>query len=438
MTIPGGVVTPAGAIPTAAGVTAENAIAIVPWNAGSGFLFGDKYATGVSPTQPANDAVFKNGSQTPFVDGISATSSHHQSGLSFDEVGTFNGEMIVTGDSTIYLYNAGGALVASYTGPAGYVLQAAAVAPRSYPNYPGYLFVTAMPAANIDNSNPIGNGIILTVAPGAPSGSAAVLFATTTGLPYLESIHFITPDTLSCSIGGFSYFASGYATGTQINTVSTNGAILAWTPAQLSVAGAVGHYLVQNEEFAGAQPGAIFMDAGLPTEKLFSDTTGPGNTGYQLEDTAIVQCQPARGCPATQGFWHQANHWPKASGTADGVTWDAPAKTLTIGVYTYTPNQILQLLPSGSLHTGGVENNLSQFIAAALNLIAGAQHTATIDGIIATIAGDLANTNLFLPAPLNIPAKAAADLNSFGAALDAYNSATGVGCNEGAGLNTGN
>jgi len=64
------------------------------------------------------------------------------------------------------------------------------------------------------------------------------------------------------------------------------------------------------------------------------------------------------GCPATQGFWHKASHWPTVSGTADGVTWDKSAKTLTIGGTTYTQAQILELLPSGSLHSGGVENDL--------------------------------------------------------------------------------
>jgi hypothetical protein len=112
---------------------------------------------------------------------------------------------------------------------------------------------------------------------------------------------------------------------------------------------------------------------------------------------------------------------------------------LSIGAQTYTQAQILDLLPSGALHTGGVENDLSQFIAAALNVIAGAQQTLQINSIIGTIAADLSGTNLFVPSATapNIPAKAAADLAKYGDSLDGYNSATGLGCSEGAGLNTG-
>ena len=98
---------------------------------------------------------------------------------------------------------------------------------------------------------------------------------------------------------------------------------------------------------------------------------------------------------------------------------------LTIGGISYTQAQILQLLPSGSLHKGGVGNDLSQFIAAALNVIAGAQQTLLVNFIIATINADLTGVNLFSPPPLNIPSKAAADLVKYGDALDAYNSATG-------------
>jgi hypothetical protein len=451
ITIPGGAVSSLSTLPAVAPpLTAENSVAIVPSPAGSGFTPGNKYATSDSPTNSANDAVFNISSGSPvlFIDGIAVppvsdnANAQHQIDISFDAVGTFQGALIVTADDTISLYNSTPTLIASYKGPHNFVLQGSVVAPLSYAACPGCIFVTAMPTGDVDNPTPTGNGEILTVSPGALSGSAAVLFATTTGIPKPESIQFVTPASQSCTIGDFTYFASGYATGGQINTpLPTNGAILAWTPAQLSLAGAVGHYLVQDEEITGGGIGAIYIDAGLATQKLFSDTTGTGNTGYQVEDTTIVQCKPATGCPATQGFWHKAEHWPTVSGTVDGVTWNASTKLLTIGTgagaETYTQAQILQLLPSGSLHTGGVENDLSQFIAAALNLIAGAQHTATIDGIIATIVADLSGHNLFSPPPLTIPTQAATDLAKFGDALDAYNSAKGLGCSEGSGLSKG-
>jgi hypothetical protein len=439
ITVPGGVVSSVGTIPAgnpAPAMGAENSVTIVRSPAGSGFTPGDRYTTGPSPSGACGvgsfDAVYKNGSL--FIDCLTSTTSKHQIDVRFDEVGSFNGAMIITNDNHIGLYNSTPTLLASYTGPAGFVLQASAVSPLSYSACPGCIFVTAIPAGNIDHFPPVGNGEVLTVSPSAASGSAAVLFATTNGLPEPESIDFITPETLSCTIGGFTLFASGYATGTQINgATSTSGAILAWTPLQL--ASAVGHFLVQDEEFGSAAPptpGGIFIDGQFSTP--FSLTT------YQLEDTTIAQCRPATGCPATQGFWHKASHWPTVSGSIAGVSWNALTQKLSIGAQTYTQDQILELLPSGSLHTGGVENDLSQFIAAALNVIAGGQQTLQINFIIGTIAADLSGTNLFVPSATapNIPAgKATADLLQFGGALDSYNSATGLGCSEGAGLNTG-
>jgi len=62
---------------------------------------------------------------------------------------------------------------------------------------------------------------------------------------------------------------------------------------------------------------------------------------------------------------------------------------MVIGQITYTQGQLLALLPSGALHTGGYVNALSQFIAAVLNLTAGAKH-ASIDTTVSTINSDLA------------------------------------------------
>jgi hypothetical protein len=432
-----GAVTSAGSIPTAAGINAENGLAIAP-GIGSGFTAGDKFASGVSTTNSANDAVYKNGSGTPFIDGISASLSKHQTGLGFDEVGSFSGALIVTADATISLYNSAGTLLAHYTGPAGFVLQASTVAPLSYAACPGCIFVTAMPSGNIDNPTPSGNGEILTVAPSAANGSAAVLFATTTGIPEPESIQFVTNNSLSCSVGGFSFFASGYATDSQLNSVSTSGAILAWKPAQLTPL--VGHFLVQNEEFAGPLHGAIYEDGDVT--KVFSDTTTDTNSvGYQLEDTAIIQCPvaPPTGCPATQGFWHKASHWPNVTKLIDGVIYNGGTDhSMVIGGIKYTQSQLLLIMPSGALHTGGYVNALSQFVAAVLNLAVGAQ-TDNIDSTISAINADLAGIPFITGTSLApISSSLKATLASFETALDSYNSAVGLGCSEGSGLTLGN
>src|SRR4029077_18410163 len=88
---------------------------------------------------------------------------------------------------------------------------------------------------------------------------------------------------------------------------------------------------------------------------------------------------PAGGCPATQGFWDKAANWPNVSDPVllAGVTYN-PNHSMIIGGITYTQAQLLAIMPSGSLHTGGYVNALSQFVAAVVNLAAGAQ-TAGID-----------------------------------------------------------
>ena len=84
------------------------------------------------------------------------------------------------------------------------MLQASTVSPTSYLACPGCIEVTAEPVGNINNPTPSGSGEILTVSPGAASGSSAALFATTTGIPEPESIQFVTANSPSCNVGGFS------------------------------------------------------------------------------------------------------------------------------------------------------------------------------------------------------------------------------------------
>ena len=120
ITIPGGVVSTDFPIPTN-GVTTgtENGIANVPTPALSGFTSGDVYATGASAAFPGNDAIYKNGAL--FVDDIPDYLSQLHTSLAFDSVGSFNGDLFVTADRQIFLYNSSGTLVATYNGPAGYV-----------------------------------------------------------------------------------------------------------------------------------------------------------------------------------------------------------------------------------------------------------------------------------------------------------------------------
>jgi hypothetical protein len=174
---------------------------------------------------------------------------------------------------------------------------------------------------------------------------------------------------------------------------------------------------------------------------------GLQNNGSDVQSLLIEVPVPpvATGCPATQGFWHKANRWPNSNNAVDGIIYTGATKSITIGGISYTQGQLLALLPSGSLHTGGYVNALSQFIAAVLNLVSGAQH-ASIDATVSTINTDLTGVTFvtgsgtaldpYVLAPIS--ASLQATLSGFENTLNNYNSAAGLGCTEASGLSLGN
>lgn len=186
--------------------------------------------------------------------------------------------------------------------------------------------------------------------------------------------------------------------------------------------------------------------AGQIVAILLDGGDGVTNNGADLQSLIIEVTVPpqATGCPATQGFWHKADRWPNFNKSIDGVIYNGATKSMTIGGITYTQGQLLALLPSGSLHTGGYVNALSQFIATVLNLVSGAQH-AGIDATVTTINTDLTGITFvsgsgtaldpYVLAPIS--ASLQATLSGFEDTLNNYNSAVGLGCNEGSGLNLG-
>jgi hypothetical protein len=173
------------------------------------------------------------------------------------------------------------------------------------------------------------------------------------------------------------------------------------------------------------------------------------NVDMQLEGFNLVTCNvpppppPPGGCPATQGFWHKGGNWPTGTGTinVDGVIYNYANQSMKIGTTTYTQAELLQVMPSGTLHPGDYGNSLSQFIAAVLNIAAGAQHTAAGDAAISSDATALAGVSIFCGSKDNslcsVSSTVVSTVEGNESALDDYNSAVGLGCSEGAGLNTG-
>jgi hypothetical protein len=235
---------------------------------------------------PANEAVYKNGSFVPFIDGIPA--SNHHAGITFDTAGTFGFDLIVTAEGSVTGYNPAATPQFHYPAPANYVLEGATVAPLTYSPCPGCLFITGELSSNVNNPNPVGMGAIFFVTPGTPSGSMVTKLTDTPGVEP-EGLVFVG-NNLSCTLGGYSYFVSGYATGGDLDSPSsTSGAILAYTPAQLSTV--AGQFLVPDEGSLAGGPGKI---------SAFSAATGTfspfSTTAYQLEGSTILQCPAGPVC----------------------------------------------------------------------------------------------------------------------------------------------
>jgi hypothetical protein len=385
-----------------------------------GFTAGDTFVTGVSTTNSNNEEVFRNGS-TKFIDGI--PSSAHHAGLTFDTAGTFGFDLIVAAEGSVTGYDSTGAAKFTYAAPANYVLEGATVVPLTDAACPGCLYITAELTSNVGNPHPSGPGAIFLVTPGTPSGSTITLWSLTPGSEP-EGLVFVGHN-LSCSLLGasgasYSYFVSGYATGSQIDTSNaTNGAILAYTPAQL--APYAGQFLVPDEGSLNG-PGIVHAFSGPGASTVFS------TTGYQLEGSTILQC-PSSGCPATFGFWK--NHPLPSSMFVGGNT--------SIGCHSYSAADLVAILDQNAGGGNAVIILAHQLIAAIANYDAGAQQTSAATAAIGSAVALLcANSINMSTSVVQASTALGQQMTALADVLDKYNSATGLNCQEGAGLTTGN
>ena len=393
------------AIPEA-GTCAENYLTIA--SGLGGFTVGDTFATGVSTTNSADEEVFKNGT-TKFIDLLPSSKNH--AGIAFDTSGTFGFNLIVTTEGAVTGYDPTATATFTYPTPADYVLEGAAVAPLTYGPCPGCLFVTAVTPSDV-NGPPVGNGAIFFVTPGTPSGTTMTLYSSTPG-PEPEGLVFVG-NNLSCTLAGangaaYSYFVSGYATGSQEeNGQSTSGAVLAYTPAQLTPF--AGQFLVPDEQ------GVISAFSAPGVSTTFS------NTGYQLEGSTILSC-PSGGCPATFGFW---KHHPFPASMFSGGT-------TSIGCHNYDAATLVAILNQNPGGGNAVIILAHQLIAAIANYDAGGKQTpaatAAIGSALALLcANNIDMTTSFVKANTTLGQQMTTLANT----LDAYNSSA-PNC-EGSGL----
>jgi hypothetical protein len=307
------------------------------------------------------------------------------------------------------------------------------------PGCGGCLYVTS--------TDPGSNGQIYTAKPG---DTTLTLVATAPGASGTEAepegILFVPPLACTLTNTGLAYFVSAYASDGQIDDpFSTSGALLGYTPAQLT--GLSGKALIP---FEGDQsnPGVIFsFDPGTNTFSPFSAPASPTGAPYQLEGASMTACTPAAGgCPATQGYW---KHHAMAT------------STLILGSVSYTDAELVTLLDTAPKGGDATLILVHQLIAALANEAAGAKHLGVTElGVSVDTA--IADAQLLLTSPLPVggftgasPAGVVYPINLHNSSstwfvqsgttlggyfttlsnvLDAYNSAVGLNCSEGSGL----
>lgn len=233
-----------------------------------GFSAGKLYIAGVYNNTPVIfEAPASGGSYSIFAPLPVAGSSTPHTALTFDTSGTFGFDLIATGINGIQGYNSSGQITFTYPNPdqGNAYLEAATVAPLTYSQCPGCLFITAEPL----NGQA---GAIYVIHPGAPSGTVPTFFASAPHEP--EGIVFVPAS--SCSYNGDTYFVSAYSNTPGNPLYSSGGAVLGYTAQQLS--SYAGQFLVPDEA-----TGIIYAYNGT-TSTVFS------RTGYQLEASTAAVC----------------------------------------------------------------------------------------------------------------------------------------------------
>jgi len=267
------------------------------------------------------------------------------SGITFDHVGTFGFDMIVTCNNG-NAYRVSPAGIPTFVASTGTFLEGPAIPPVTFGPLGGQIW------AADENSGTVW----------AISNGGAVTPAVTYASP--ESVHVIPPNPCSFGNSNGALFSAMYA----------DNQIWKWPPSDLTGLG--GNVLVTSE-LGGGIALVTFNGTSYETSSFSSETN-------QHEGSALVDCAvppPTGQCPLTQGYWK--NH-PDA--------W--PVTSLTLGSETYTEAELLAIL-----HTpvrGDASLILAhQLIAAKLNIANGSDPTpvsATIadaDSLLSGFAGQL-------------------------------------------------
>jgi len=223
--------------------------------------------------------------------------------------------------------------------------------------------------------------------------------------PDLESVSYVT--STQCTFGGSSYFQTEYAANQ----------IVGYSPSQLAGVGATGKLLAPQES-----TNKLYI---YPGSSSFSVPVNFFSTAVQSQEMGTMVTCPARGCPATQGYWKH-HTFPRNLFSSNG--------TLMIGTDSYTASQLVAILNTPPKGGNAVLILGHQLIAALANAAAGAQVPSSV--AIAIYQAEMLYTvnNLSLSSTVADSSNLGQQLTALSNVLDSYNSATGLNCQEASGL----
>jgi hypothetical protein len=267
------------------------------------------------------------------------------SGITFDHVGTFGLDMIVTcNNGNVYRLNSAG--TPTFVASTGTFLEGPAIPAVTFGPLGGQIW------AADENSGTVW----------AISSGGSVTPAVSSASP--ESVHVIPPNPCSFGNSNGALFSAMYA----------DNQIWKWPPSDLTGLG--GDVLVTSE-FGGGIALVTFNGTSYVTSTFSSEPD-------QHEGSALVDCAvppPTERCPFTQGYWkNHSDAWPVTS--------------LTLGSETYTEAELLAILRTPVRGDASLIL-VHQLIAAKLNIANGSDPTpvsatiANADTLLSAFAGKL-------------------------------------------------
>jgi len=385
---------------------AEPYLALAATSNLGGFTAGAAYVT-----QGANIYVVPPGGglATPLtINGTALTAVQGHSGIGFDTVGSFSGDLIFASSDGVWTITSTGfaskiAVVGVSTTSVVY-LESPAVAPD------GTLYVTAEDDSLSDAGRGPYSGLYKLV-----SGVLTLVPPSAATIQAPEAIQFVPQQACSLDIKGVPYqaFLSVFSAGSAGSDLPTDSFIDGFLTTDISPN--AGKALVTyeysiNSGFASDYDMKVF-DPGLATFKTFTDVQD------QLEGFNLVTCHvpppPPSVCPLTLGFWknHQSA-WPKSV-----------VFPYTIGGVSYTAANFETILSTPPKGGNAVQILGMQLIAAILNVANGAPATPLIAQANTLLA---ANSINLLTSNVHASTVLGQELVSLGSALNDYNTSCGI------------